>query len=190
MDLQKILSQSTGKPQKLLKIVLAISVVMLVLWLFLISKIDTGNVAQSQQPEVQQRTEGLKQSLLTPENEEAPVIKAEREQPDMMKNAFVTFFIMIGILGGIWLWTKRKGAQTGEAGNSRELGSHTLAPGSELKFLLINEEVWVVGLTAGNVNLLHKYSKDEWKESNSADQRAPVRAPKNDFKSLYKFFSN
>ena|SRR5690554_4450360 len=192
MDFQKILNQNSGKPQNILKIVIGISAVMLVLWLLLVSKIDTGNISQSQQPEVQERTEGLRNALLNANEEQTGYVPSEREKPDMFQNAFITFIIMIGLLGGAWFWVKRKGFQPRQDTFNREIGEQILGPGAHLKFLHINDEVWVVGITNAAVNLLHKYSKEEWIESELADrtQTKEVPAPKNDFKSIYKFFSN
>lgn len=195
MDYQEIFSQSTKKPQSILKIVISISVVMLLMWLFVVSRMDMGNVTDASEPETIERTEGLKTSLIKPVETGSEKRVEKKEAPAMFQNAFITFLVMICVLGGVWFWAKRKGKTPRTKENSRELGAHVLGQGVQLKFIEVNEEVWVMGLTSGSVNLLHRVPKDEWKDG-EVDIDSPefghksIKTNTGDFKSLYKFFTN
>ena len=69
------------------------------------------------------------------------------------------------------------------------MGEHILGHGAQLKFVEVNNEVWVLGLTAGSLNLLHRVAKSEWTETN-VDELPEMKADSADFKSLYKMFRN
>ena len=196
MDYQKILSQSGKKPHSILKIVLGISLALLVIWLFLVSKMDMGTVAQSTEPEVQERTIGLKESMKKSSGSEVQVDNAE--EPAMFQNAFITFLFMVSVLGGVWYWSKKKGNAVQKEIKSRDIDSHVLSESTQLKFVEVNEEVWVLGVTETGVNLLHRYAKEEWKEGEedkittgmSPDKDIRNKTGKGDFKSLLKLANN
>ncbi|MTI86476.1 MAG: hypothetical protein FH748_00755 [Balneolaceae bacterium] len=234
MDFNKILSKSTKKPQSILKIVLSLSAAVLVIWLFLVSRMELNSTSQTQDPEITQRTEGLRNSLLKrdaeknaekmprihpkedntvveqssqkgneialaqtenePENERAqePPQKAETksEESDVFGNAVTTFFVMLTLLGGIWIWAKRKEKAPHTKGGLRELGGHVLGQGAQLKFVEINNEVWVLSITSDSVNLLQQIPRDEWTETQAIQQVDGEASDTSDFKSLYKFFKN
>lgn len=206
MDFYKAFSKSGKKPQSILKIVIGFSVVLLVIWLFMVSKMDTTTVTQSVEPEVQERTMGLQQSLRATSAEAEKTgfsgsqEVSKKEAPELFQNAFVTFIIMVSLLGGAWVWIKKKGGGNGASKiKSRELDSHSMGDSSQLKFLEINEEIWVIGMSENGINLLHRYPKTEWKESNLQDESEGIgkanKVTKNgmfkgDFKSFLKLVSS
>ncbi|MEX2479018.1 MAG: flagellar biosynthetic protein FliO [Gracilimonas sp.] len=199
MDVQKILSQSGKNPQSILKIVLGISLALLVMWLFLVSKMDTGTIAQTENPEVQERTVGLQQSLLLNNTDGGEGQSAKKaEEPAMFQNAFITFLFMVSVLAGVWYWSRKKGGRTVKEKKNRDIDVHILSEKSQLKFVEVNEEVWVLGLGEHGVNLLHRYSKDEWKEGKDELSTDPLTAhkestketTKGDFRSLLKLAAN
>lgn len=183
MDVNKILNQSTKKPQSVLKIVLGIAVIMLVMWMFLISKMEVSGQTTPAAEGVTQ-TESIKSSLLQQDDPEKVTVR-ESESPDMFKKALPTFIIMMVILGGIWIWAKKKGKGTEAQGDVRDIGNYVLGQGSQLKFVEINHEVWVLGLTAGSVNLLHRVPKAEWTDEHTESEISPK-----DFKSFYNLLKN
>jgi flagellar biogenesis protein FliO len=205
MDFQKLLSQSKKKPQHILKLVLSFSVVILVIWLFMVSRMDLSTTNTSQDPAVQARTEGLKTSLLQKEQESAqkegetqPETIAqpkqavtENEAPNVFQNAFVTFALMITVMGGAWFWVKKKGSSSRKkTEDERDRGAYDLGPGAQLKFVEINQEVWVLSLTGGSVNLLHRIPNAEWNENEMDVPLDTKTASTADFKSFYKYFRN
>lgn len=196
MDYQKILSQSGKKPHSILKIVLGFSLALLIIWLFLVSRMDMGTVAQSTEPEVQERTIGLKESMQKSSGSEVQVEEAEK--PAMFQNAFITFLFMVSVLGGVWYWSKKKGGAVQKETKSRDIDSHTLSENTQLKFVEVNEEVWVLGVSETGVSLLHRYPKDEWKEgeenklTNGIPHHKDIKKKtgKGDFKTLLKLANN
>lgn len=198
MEFQKILSHSTKKPQSILKIIISISAALLVMWLFLVFRMDMDNAAtaQASEPEVIERTQGLKNSLLINNEAKTQKVQEAEESPAMFQKAFLTFMVMISVLGGVWLWSKKKGDNPARKESSRELGGHVLGQGVQLKFVEVNREVWVLGVSSGSVNLMHRIPKSEWKEgeeeikSQELGVQSIKETGKSDFKSLYKFFTN
>lgn len=193
MDFTKILSQSKKKPQNVLKIVLAFAAALLVIWMFLVSRMEfSATERASSSPEVIERTEGLKSSLKKEKTEVQPVSpeKAEAETDNAFQNAFTTFLVMMGMLGLVWFWSRKKSGSTQIKQDSRDLGEHILGQGAQLKFVEINNEVWVMGMTAGSLNLLHRIPKSEWNENEGLEEIAEVKNGSADFKSLYKMFRN
>lgn len=196
MDFHKAFAQSGKNPQSILKIVLGISLALLIMWLFLVSKMDTGSVTQSNDPEVQERTVGLQESLKKPAVKKAE--ESKREEPAMFQNAFITFLFMVTVLGGVWYWSKKKEGKAIAGPKSREIDSHVLSEKAQLKFVEVNDEVWVLGLGEHGINLLHRYPKGEWNENRlgtaeKLDTEQNVikkETGKGDFKSLFKLVSN
>lgn len=205
MDFHKMLSKTGKNPQSILKIVLGLSFILLVMWLFLVSQMDTRSVSPENSSEViEQPTEAPSEAV---QSEESAVTKAKQEDtqrvekkeaPALFQNAFVTFLVLVSLLVGIWYWAKKKeGANSGK-GKTREVDSHQLSESSQLKFLEINEEIWVVGLSESGMNLLHRYPKEEWKEGlpdlpeikNSTMAGTKKENGSMDFKSLLKVVSN
>lgn len=124
----------------------------------------------SAQDSVQQQTTSIKSALLNDSNQEVrreSTTKqvqdsevAESEQPAMFQNAFTTFLVMIMLLGGLWAWSSKKKKKTDvKESDINELSQHIIGQGVQMKVLEINEEIWVVGVSANAINLLHRYLK-------------------------------
>lgn len=199
MDFKSILSQSSKKPTSILKMVLGFSAVLLVIWMFLASRMEMTATERSTNPEVELRTKGLKASLMEAEVADSaeaavPAVSEEKaakqEQKSVFKNAFTTFSVLVVLLALVWLWVKRKSNPSTQSMNGRDLGEYVLGQGAQLKFVEINNEVWVMGLTAGSLNLLHRIPKDEWAENEGIKETAELAKSSGDFKSLYKMFKN
>lgn len=221
MDIQKILAQTNKKPKTILKTVIGMAAVLMVMWLFMVSKMDVGSQNTTSQNAAQNdtKTENLRNSLLEKAidkaeiqpvdeaeisdqpNTKAPTQRSEEvqeaESPDIFQNALVTFGLMICILGIIWVWARSKDQDdTKLPESSREIGSHSLSLGAQLKFIEINQEVWVVGVTETSVDLLHRVDRSEWTEeefpvpSSPKESKTVKNGSRGDFKSLYKFFTN
>ncbi len=182
----------------MLKIIISISAALLVMWLVLVFRMDMDNTANAQTstPEVIERTEGLKKSLLKKDEAKTEKVKVAQESPEMFQKAFLTFLVMISVLGGVWLWSKKKGNNPASKESSKDLGGHVLGQGVQLKFVEVNKEVWVLGVSSGSVNLMHRMPKSEWKEDEEETKTRELglqsvkETGKSDFKSLYKFFTN
>lgn len=197
--MNEILKHSSRKPQSVLRIVLAIAVVMLVMWMFLVSRMEVQPPAQKGSEVLTEQTgeqpaRSLRESLLESTNEEeispesvspAEVSPSEKESRSMMSRALPTFIIMMIVIAGIWIWAKRKEKTGKTSTGSRAIGNYELGQGSELRFIEINHEVWVLALTNGSVELLHRYPKSEW-----SDEQADTEISKADFRSFYNLLKN
>lgn len=193
MDLRQYITPGSVDPQKILKIVLSVSIIMLVIWLFMVSRMEfsgsgqpSGSAAAADTASVE-RTESIRALL----NEgAAPAEEAPAEErsssSSIFLNAFTTFVVMMGLLAGVWFWSwskSRSDASSGRRRELREMNSHMIGQGAQIKIVEMNGEVWVLGVTSENINLLHRYPADEWTEELPAPDE-------NDEGSFYNVFKN
>ncbi|MEX0944445.1 MAG: flagellar biosynthetic protein FliO [Balneolaceae bacterium] len=163
MDLRHFLSSSSVNPKQILKVVLSLSVVMLVIWLFMVSRMELSGPGNTLDPANVERADSIRTAISAERN---PRVESRSEsEPNIFMNAVTTFIVLISILGVIWVITRRKSAE-GSSDHRKlvEIGEHLLGNGAQIKIIELNEEIWVLGVTSGNVNLLHRYQKDDWKE--------------------------
>lgn len=192
MNLTNLLSHSTKQPKSILRIVISISIGLLVLWIFLVSKMNLPNERDSVlvTADTSQTVVDLRRSLLGEEQVGSAEVEAVAEQTPIFQNAFTTFFVMITVLGGVWLWSMRKKKKVDTSVQDiREITQHVIGQGAQLKILEINDEVWVLGITANAVNLLHRYPKSEWHPSKLPDPE-PEEISGSDFNSIFKLLGN
>ena len=167
-----------GEPKKILGIVVSISVVLLVIWLFMVSRMeyrsssDTNTYSQERQDSVR---------VMMAENNPGQN-PGDRESSRIFMNALTTFVVMIILLGLVWWWSRKKTGFSLTGKYFRDIGQHTVAPGNQLKILEVNDEIWILGISSGSIRLLHRYTKEEWKEPVSSDPKAGDR-------SFYNMFS-
>ena len=100
-----------------------------------------------------------------------PLVNQGVEEPEdqrtsssgIFMNALTTFLIMATILILVWLWVRK---QTDDPQNKMftEIADHNLEADKKLKVLEINNEVWILAVSADSVTLLHKYPEGEWNE--------------------------
>jgi flagellar biogenesis protein FliO len=175
MDMKDYLP--AGDPKKLLRTVISISVVLLVIWLFAVSRMEyrsgPGDEAAGQRVESVQR-------IMNGDEERAPVA---RESSRIFMNALTTFTVMVILLAAVWYWSRRKPGPSSSARYFREIGQHGIAPGQQLKILEINEEIWVLAIGSSGTTLLHRYPAGEWKEPQ--EPAAPSTRTESNF---YKMF--
>jgi flagellar biogenesis protein FliO len=164
MDLRDKLSSLSVSPQKILKIVIGLSVVLLLLWLLTLSQID-----YSKEPDTGQLT--AKKEMVDSTIVKKPVLdrasfeeRSYSESSGIFTNGLVTFVVLLVILIGVWFWLGRKEQGTLPE-KQREIDSSIIGEGAQLKIMRINNEVWVLGVTSGSVNLLHRYPENEWDET-------------------------
>ncbi len=200
MNIANLLNHSTKDPKAILRIVISVSVGLLVLWIFLVSKMDVpskkNTILVAAQDSVEQQATSVRNTLLSNNNNSLEISTtepeqiAEEEQPAMFQNAFTTFLVMITLLGGLWAWsTKKKKKIDVKQSDINELSQHIIGQGTQMKVLEINNEIWVVGVTANSINLLHRYPKEEWK-SKSTPTKQETEMSESDFNSIFKMLGN
>ena len=195
MNLTSLLSQSTKQPKTILRIIISVSIGLLVLWIFLVSKMDLPSQRESilvnadtSQNIINTRDNLLRQNQLS---EKVDVTdEAVSDEDPIFQNAFTTFFVMIVILGGIWLWTikKKKNIINSNQG-IKDISQYVIGQGVQLKIVEINEEVWVLGITTNSIDLLHRYKKNEWHSSKILDLDSE-EISRGDFNSIFKLLGN
>lgn len=197
MNLTSLLNQSTKQPKTILRIVISISIGLLVLWIFLVSKMDVPSQRDSVLVKADTSTStsitDLRSNLLgekqSPQSSSQGRTAVTDEEP-LFQNAFTTFFIMVVVLGSIWLWTIKKKKHTVKSDRDiKDISQHVIGQGVQLKILEINEEIWVLGVTSNSINLLHRYKKNEWYPSNIPN-RDPEEISNSDFNSIFKLLGN
>ncbi len=167
---------SGGNPRKLIGIVVLTSVVLLLLWLFMVSRMDYTRPDQTA-PATSERQEQMRE-LTGRTAETAP---ADLRSGRFFMNALSTFVVMVVLLGGVWFWTRTRSASKGQSGLFREMGHHVIGPGQHIRIMEVNNEVWVLGVGSGGITLLHRCPVDEWKPVAGGDKTANRR--------FYDFFS-
>lgn len=159
MDLRNYVSKSDN-PHKLLKSVIGISVVLLLIWLVMISRMDFSQNSEHSDPAKQEQADSIR-AMVNQDGAE-PVDKRSSGSGIFM-NALTTFLIMATILVIVWLWV-RKQTDDPQKKTFTEITEHTIDADKKLKVLEINNEVWVLGVSSESIALLHKYPEGEWKE--------------------------
>ncbi len=173
MDLRNIISSSNLKPGQILKVVISISVVLLVVWLFMISRMELSDQHSTSGAQTIERTDNLRNSISENSNTQ------KTRSSNIFQNAFTTFIVLLFILVIVFLitknWQNKHSSQ-----DLIKIAEHVVGQGAHLKVIEINNEVWVIGVTSSNVNLLHRYSKDEWND-------LPIQREdkENSFKSIF-----
>lgn len=191
MKFTNVLNHTTKQPKTILKIVVSVSVGLLVLWIFLVSKMDLPSQRDTVLvfEDSTSQVIDVKNSLL---GEDAPVEKneiANNEQPAVFQGAFTTFFVMVTILGGVWLWASRKKKTSHLADQDvKEISQHVIGQGAQLRIVEINDEVWVLGVSPNGINLLHRYPKNEWKPPTKIPPGEDISG--SDFNSILKMLGN
>lgn len=192
MNLASILSQTNVKPKSILRFVISGSIGLLVLWVFLVSKMDVPSERTSYIVSSDSTKSVLESRTILKDEKSIPTKQSEVQRNDspMLQNAFTTFFVMVTVLGGIWLWVNKKRKNNDFKDQTIQvIAQHVIGQGAQLKIIEINDEIWVLGISANAVNLLHRYTKQDWHPSKLSDPDSKV-APDNNFNSIFKLLRN
>ncbi|MDI6402796.1 hypothetical protein QLX67_12380, partial [Balneolaceae bacterium ANBcel3] len=103
MDLRNYFPDSS--PQKLVGIAVAASAVLLLLWLFMVSRMEYEPPVVTETPEdvrAQERRESVR--VMMGKDEVVPA--ADERGSRLFMNAVTTFFVMMILLLGVWVWSK------------------------------------------------------------------------------------
>jgi flagellar biogenesis protein FliO len=169
-----------GNAKKTLRMVLMVSMVLLALWLLMVQRMDSGNTPEVTDPQTSERLESVRNLRGLPEE---PSEETTDRGTRMMPGALSTFFVLTGILALVWFWARSKPGEQQSREPFRQAATHMLGNGGQhLSVLEINGEIWVLGVTASNVNLLHRYTREEWSDAMPTAQTPPPSS----FKDLFK----
>lgn len=168
MDLRDKLSSLDVPPAKILKVVLALSVILLLIWLLTLSHVD-----YNQGPEANQFMSSehpVDTTMVTSDSSKTKEIRSSNQSSSsMFTNGLVTFFVLLVILIMVWVWLDRK-ETNGSSAIDRQLGTENLGEGAQLRIIRLNNEIWVLGVTSSSVNLLHRYDESDWAEKTPEEE--------------------
>lgn len=182
--------QIQSNPQKMLGYVLGIAACFLVIWILVVMQTDTAG----QRVVVDQsgRLDSLRISLNRATGDslvgtkEQDVVTAQQEKSSSpFANALPTFLILMAAIGGLWYWIKKRNTQPGSVGGQtvfEKIGIQEVTGGQQISVIKINSEYWVLGSGSQGMNLLHRFSEDEWD--------GPVVSEKESSKTKGKLFSS
>ena len=162
MDLRDKLSSLDVPPSKILKIVLGLALVLLLMWVFTLSQIDY-NQGPDAQDYINSKAKADSSQIVAPQKNHTEEIRSQESSPSLFTNGLTTFLVLLGLLIIVWFWIGRK-QSSGPKVKQREMENHVLGEGAKLKIIQINQEVWVIGVTASSVDLLYRYPQEEWTE--------------------------
>lgn len=160
MDLKNFLASTQQNPRKILKVVVSLSAVLLVIWLFLVSRMELSETV-STDPQSVERTDSLRSALNRGKGNQVQETNQE-SSPNIFMNAFTTFIVLGTILIIVLIFMKKGNGQISNK-ELKEIEGYVLGQGAQIKVVEMNEEIWVIGITSSQINLLHRYTKDEWK---------------------------
>lgn len=182
MDLRS--SFQNKPPKKILSLVIGIAGVMLMLWLLFVIRMGSAP-APTPTPENEIDRERL-ESVRSLRGEMEALPEHDERANNIIGNGVTTFFVLAILIGGAWFWISRKGGPLGASASTSqftEIDRHILGPGQYIQVMELNNEIWVMGVTNANVNLLHRYDRDEW---NGPVQPADTNADKASFLEIFK----
>jgi flagellar biogenesis protein FliO len=160
--------QKWGLPtntKRYFNLVVALGATLLVIWVFVMSQTQTsGPDYEEYTPEQQARVDSLRQAL-------GRDVSIQQNDPNqnMWDNMLWVIIILGGGLAVLWWWN-RGNTETKEL-TFTVVGQFDLGPGQSLKIVDMGDEFWVLGVTSNSVNLLEKWTAEQW------EQRKPQGFP-------------
>lgn len=177
MDLRRWTERSNRDPQWWLRTVLGVAAILLLLWLMIVSRMEFGTGDPDQ---VSPRIESVRGTTDVHAIDPVPDGEAHNDHASSRRGPFLpavtTFIVLATLLAGVWYLLVYKAGQKPRAGVDRTKETVSLGSGNELKIMDINGEVWVVGVSLqGPVQLLHRYSQEEWVEAETNNRSVEFR---------------
>lgn len=157
-----------GNNKKFIGTVVSLAFTLLVVWIFVMATMNNNTSTSSLSPADQMRLDSLRTAL----GRTGAAAAHTSASPNLFYNALPAFLFLLLLLGGVWLWNRRK-----EKPSDQQLfsvvGEQQLAPGQTIKIIAFQNEYWVIGVTGNNMTLLSRIDKEEW---------SPPGPASNDFK--------
>jgi len=158
-------------PRKIIQFLIGLSICFLLIWVVVASQMESPS-SQYISVEESGRLDSLK-LFLKDNNSIAAVTDKAKSNPSSISNqstgvVFPGLLCMLVIVSGLWWWIKNKsnGQRWGDnSSNSlfKIVESQELELGQKLILIEMNEQYWLLAVSANKTNLLHHCRKDEWK---------------------------
>lgn len=161
-DIREYLSSASAEPGKILRGVITLSSVLIIIWLLLVTRMEIYGRSPAEENTIQSRADSLRSVLLhsAPDTEGVQRIPPPSSGP--FPGVFTTFLLLAAMLAGAWWWIRRNPGTGASSRRYSLIGSIPLATGARIQILEMYDEVWVLGVSTGAVQLLHRYPMEEW----------------------------
>lgn len=167
--------------KKFVGTVVSLAFTLLVVWIFVMATMN-NNSTSSLSPADQMRMDSLRTVL------GRTAAAHNSANPNLFYNALPAFLFLLLLLGGVWLWNRRKDKPSDQQLFS-VVGEQQLAPGQTIKIVAFQNEYWVLGISGNNMTLLSRLSKDEWSPPDVRDFNPVSNSFSNIFSGIQKMRS-
>lgn len=162
-------NQFSGDKKKMIRLAVALSTVLLVIWAFLLQQKDQATnqnwVDQSTLTADSLRDSRL-DSLRLALGSTIPSSVSKEEKGSSSSGIVATFMILAFSVGGLWWWTKKQqkdGANTHKE-IMREVATQHFSNGQSILVTEFNGEYWFFSSNSMGMNLMQRVPKHEWNE--------------------------
>lgn len=181
IDWEVFKRQLQASPKKMLGYVLSISVCFLLIWLLVALRIESptepGTTDQTGRLDSLRISLNSSQDANTPaagmnDQTELPNTGGNNNEGTGIGNLFPAVIILFIAIVLLWMWKKRRSPdqQTKNAlqnGLFEIIGRQEISSGQEILAVKINNEFWVLGNGVNGLQVLQRYSTENWEGPNS-----------------------
>ncbi len=157
-----------------LRPILILSAILLVLWLIALQQTDSKDQEDSVSVETQQRLDSLRILLGTTD-----VVARQEKEPDLFSNALPVFIVLVVLITGLWLWTKKNKIPQQIEGSI--LAEQIIGPGQSIKAVKFAGEIYILGVTHQSITVLKTLAEQDW-------ANLPERSKSSEPSAFSKFF--
>jgi|GEM_PF-2326732 len=160
-------NQFTGDKKKMIRLAVALSTVLLVIWAFLLQQKDQTTsqnwVDQSSSTADSLRDSRL-DSLRIALGSSAPSLVTKEEKGSSSSGIMATFILLACAVGGLWWWTKKNQKEGLTTSNEimREVATQHFSNGQSIMVTEFNGEYWFFSSSATGMSLMQRLPKHEW----------------------------
>jgi len=169
--------------KKFIGTVISLAFTLLVVWIFVMATMNNDNSTTSLNAADQMRLDSLRTVL----GRSGAAIHSSAN-PNLFYNALPAFLFLLLLLGGVWLWNRRR-EKPGNQQLFSVVGEQQLAPGQTIKIIAFQNEYWVIGVAGNNMTLLSRLNKDEWSPPDPKDLSSISNSFSNIFSGIQKMRS-
>ena len=163
IDWKSFKHQANGNPKKVLGFAVGLATCFFVMWAFVLAKseINSGSATSIVSDTIVSDTLAASNAEYAP-SQQIKELKGSREEPSLSSGLWPVALLLGLMILALWFFAKKKKAVS-ETQFMNLLGTQQVGVNQQLSLVHINEEYWVLGITNGQVSLLHRYDKEEWK---------------------------
>lgn len=162
IDWKAFKSQANGNPRKILRFAIGLAACFFVMWAFVLAKTDLSPTSSSDilsmKPEI---SDSLSEASTYEPSQQIRDLKGIESDQKNSTSMLPVVFLFGLVIVGLWFFSKKKkGLHSQEF--MHVMGTQQVGANQQLSLVHINNEYWVLGITNGQVSLLHRYGEHEW----------------------------